>query len=115
MYKNSKKLSFKKLIFNHYPKFQHHPGTEIYFIDRFNNWGSLENALGQIDGFFDDFEEIFNKHPEGVHVLGYSQGGLLGRALIQFYKNHNVKKFISLSSPQAGQFGCKLEAKLVTN
>ncbi|KAG5667393.1 hypothetical protein PVAND_015374 [Polypedilum vanderplanki] len=83
----------------------HHPGTEVYLIDKFNNWGSLENALSQIDSFFDDFDEIFKKHPEGVHVLGYSQGGLLARALIQFYKNHNVKKFISLSSPQAGQFG----------
>lgn len=37
--------------------------------------------------------------------MGYSQGGLLARSLIQFYKNHNVKRLISLSSPQAGQFG----------
>lgn len=84
---------------------QSHPGTEIYIINKYNNWQSLEHALGQIESFFADFEEIFKAHPEGVHVLGYSQGGLLGRSLIQFYKNHNVKRFISLSSPQAGQYG----------
>jgi len=68
----------------------------------------MDNLLSQIDSFFEDFDAIFEKHPEGVHVVGYSQGGLLARTLIQFYKNHNVKNFLSLSSPQAGQFGCKL-------
>lgn len=38
-------------------------------------------------------------------MLGYSQGGLLARTLTQFYPNHKVKKLISLSSPQAGQYG----------
>lgn len=84
---------------------QSHPGTQVYVIDKFNNWQSLENALGQIESFFDDFEAIFKAHPEGVHILGYSQGGLLARSLIQLFKNHNVKRLISLSSPQAGQFG----------
>ncbi|CRL02622.1 CLUMA_CG015786, isoform A [Clunio marinus] len=82
-----------------------HPGTEVYIIDKFNNWQSLEHALGQIETFYDEFDAIFKAHPEGVHVLGYSQGGLLARTLIQFYEHHNVKRLISLSSPQAGQFG----------
>ncbi|KAH8324562.1 hypothetical protein KR074_011279 [Drosophila pseudoananassae] len=37
--------------------------------------------------------------------VGYSQGGLLARAAIQSLPDHNVKTFISLSSPQAGQYG----------
>lgn len=77
----------------------------MYIIDKWVNWQSLESMLGQIDSFFEDFDAIFKKHPDGVHVLGYSQGGLLARSLIQFYNGHKVKKFISLSSPQAGQFG----------
>lgn len=52
-----------------------------------------------------DLIEICNRHPEGVHLLGYSQGGLLARAVLEVYGDHNVKNFISLSSPQAGQFG----------
>lgn len=48
---------------------------------------------------------ICSRHPEGVHLLGYSQGGLVARAILESFDNLNVKKFISLSSPQAGQFG----------
>lgn len=38
-------------------------------------------------------------------MIGYSQGGLLARATIQTLLKHNVRIFISLSSPQAGQYG----------
>lgn len=38
-------------------------------------------------------------------ILGYSQGGLLARAILQTFPEHNVHNFISLSSPQGGQFG----------
>lgn len=44
-------------------------------------------------------------HVNRYMILGYSQGGLLARATIQSMPNHNVKVFISLSSPQAGQYG----------
>lgn len=86
---------------------QKHPGTQVYIIDKFNGWSSLENTLEQIESFFEDFDKIFEDHPEGVHLVGYSQGGLLARSFLQFYNKHNVKTFISLSSPQAGQYGCK--------
>ncbi|CAO1368553.1 unnamed protein product [Diamesa hyperborea] len=82
-----------------------HPGTQVYIIDKFNGWSSLENTLEQIESFFEDFDKIFEDHPEGIHLVGYSQGGLLARSFLQFYNKHNVKTFISLSSPQAGQYG----------
>ena len=49
-------------------------------------------------------KDIFDNHPDGVHLLGYSQGGLIARAFLQSYSDHKVKNFISLSSPQAGKF-----------
>lgn len=70
----------------------------------FNNWASLENAWGQIESISEQMKEIFDNHPDGVHLLGYSQGGLMARAFLQFYSDHKVKNFISLSSPQAGRF-----------
>lgn len=45
---------------------------------------------------------------------GYSQGGLLARAVLQSSPDHNVKNFISLSSPQAGQYGSKFEVTAKT-
>lgn len=49
--------------------------------------------------------EISRMYPDGIHLVGYSQGGLIGRAILECFPDHNVKHFISLSSPQAGQYG----------
>ncbi|XP_075167161.1 palmitoyl-protein thioesterase 2 isoform X1 [Haematobia irritans] len=82
-----------------------HPGTKVYNCDLFSNWNSLEGAWNQVSQFRQYLEAVSKLHPDGIIVLGYSQGGLLARAAIQSMENHNVKVFISLSSPQAGQYG----------
>lgn len=51
-------------------------------------------------------------HPDGVNFLGYSQGALLARTLLQANPDHKVHRFISLSGPQAGQYGSKLEFQM---
>lgn len=84
---------------------QYHPGTVVYNTDRFAGWSSLENAWHQAFEFQNDLQQICKDHPDGVILLGYSQGGLMARAVMQIYPDHCVKKFISLSSPQAGQYG----------
>ena len=38
-------------------------------------------------------------------------GGLVGRAVIENCSEHNIENFISLSSPQMGQYGGKTERK----
>ncbi|XP_034472633.1 lysosomal thioesterase PPT2 homolog isoform X2 [Drosophila innubila] len=82
-----------------------HPGTTVYNCDKFSGWYSLESAWWQVEQIRDYIDQIGKLHPDGIIVLGYSQGGLLARAAIQSLPNHNVKTFISLSSPQAGQYG----------
>ncbi|KAH8305406.1 hypothetical protein KR018_002639, partial [Drosophila ironensis] len=82
-----------------------HPGTIVYNCDKFSGWYSLENAWWQVEQIRDYLKEVGKLHPEGINVLGYSQGGLLARAAIQSLPDHNVKTFVSLSSPQAGQYG----------
>lgn len=44
-----------------------------------------------------------------LNITGYSQGGLIARGMLETYGNeHNVRTFVSLSSPQGGQYGGKL-------
>jgi palmitoyl-protein thioesterase len=42
-------------------------------------------------------------------VAGYSQGALLARTILQTFPEHNVHNFISLSGPQAGQYGSRFD------
>ncbi|KAJ8687302.1 hypothetical protein QAD02_023096 [Eretmocerus hayati] len=84
-----------------------HPGTQIYNTPRYAGWSSLEPMWRQVEEIGNDIIAIGAAFPEGINLLGYSQGGLLARAILQRFPNHNVKNFISLSSPQAGQYGTR--------
>ncbi|XP_044742708.1 lysosomal thioesterase PPT2 homolog [Chrysoperla carnea] len=82
-----------------------HPGTVIYNTERFAGWSSVEPMWRQVLEIGADVINISNSNPNGIHLLGYSQGGLLARAILETFPEHNVHNFISLSSPQGGQFG----------
>ncbi|KAJ3660756.1 hypothetical protein Zmor_005191 [Zophobas morio] len=82
-----------------------HPGTMVFNTDRFGGWSSLENMWYQAQQIGSDLINITQLYPEGIHLLGYSQGALLSRTILQAFPEHNVKNFISLSGPQAGQYG----------
>ncbi|XP_058794037.1 lysosomal thioesterase PPT2 homolog [Phymastichus coffea] len=84
-----------------------HPGTDTYNTVRFKGWSSLEPMWRQVEEIGNDIIAIGATYPEGINLIGYSQGGLLARAILQRFPEHNVKNFISLSSPQAGQYGTK--------
>ncbi|XP_013200454.1 lysosomal thioesterase PPT2 homolog [Amyelois transitella] len=82
-----------------------HPDTIIYNVNRFEGWSSLESMWHQVLEIGNDVANISAKHPEGINIIGYSQGGLIARGIIQTFANVTVDTFISLSSPQAGQYG----------
>lgn len=82
-----------------------HPGTIIYNVNRFESWSSLETMWHQVLEIGQDVANISAKHPEGINLIGYSQGGLVARGIVQTFSNITVDTFISLSSPQAGQYG----------
>ncbi|KAJ2944523.1 hypothetical protein O0L34_g3868 [Tuta absoluta] len=82
-----------------------HPGTVIYNVNRFESWSSLETMWHQVLEIGQDVANISSLHPEGINIIGYSQGGLVARGIIQTFTNITVDTFISLSSPQAGQYG----------
>ncbi|XP_065814302.1 lysosomal thioesterase PPT2-A-like isoform X2 [Labrus bergylta] len=82
-----------------------HRGTEVKVISLYNNMASLKPMWRQVQAFRKSMESIMQESPDGVHLLCYSQGGLICRALLSTTPHHNVHTFISLSSPQAGQYG----------
>ncbi|XP_020556190.2 cystatin-like isoform X2 [Oryzias latipes] len=92
----------------HHETLQAHPGTEVTAIDLFNYGNSTEPMWNQVEGFGKVIQKIMEKSPEGVHLLCFSQGGLICRGLLSTLPNHNVHSFIALSSPLAGQFGALL-------
>lgn len=82
-----------------------HPGTEVQIISLYNCGESLVQLWKQVQGFRKAIENITSQHPEGAHLLCFSQGGLICRAVLSMSPNHNIHTFISLSSPLAGQYG----------
>ncbi|XP_036908581.1 lysosomal thioesterase PPT2 isoform X2 [Sturnira hondurensis] len=82
-----------------------HPGTVVTVLDLFDGRESLRPLWEQVQGFREAVAPIMAKAPQGVHLICYSQGGLVCRALLSVMEEHNVDSFISLSSPQMGQYG----------
>nr|XP_022909580.1 lysosomal thioesterase PPT2 homolog [Onthophagus taurus] len=82
-----------------------HPSTIVYATHRFEGWSSLENMWHQVEELGNDLLNMSSQYSDGIHLIGYSQGALIARGILQLYPNHNVKRFISLSGPQAGQYG----------
>ncbi|XP_050685480.1 lysosomal thioesterase PPT2 homolog isoform X2 [Leptidea sinapis] len=82
-----------------------HPGTKVYNVNRFESWSSLETMWHQVLEIGQDVANISSQYPDGINLIGYSQGGLVARGIVQTFPNVSVSTFISLSSPQAGQYG----------
>uniref|UniRef100_A0A8C6SD82 palmitoyl-CoA hydrolase n=1 Tax=Neogobius melanostomus TaxID=47308 RepID=A0A8C6SD82_9GOBI len=82
-----------------------HPGTEVTVLDLFDGGASLEPLWYQVKYFRLAVESIMNRTEDGAHLLCYSQGGVICRALLSVMPKHNIHSFIALSSPLAGQYG----------
>ncbi|KAJ8377934.1 hypothetical protein AAFF_G00249970 [Aldrovandia affinis] len=82
-----------------------HPGTNVTVIDLFDGQASLMSLWKQVQGFKQEILPIMQNAADGVHLICFSQGGLVCRGIISTLPDHNVHSFISLSSPQAGQYG----------
>ncbi|XP_013868554.1 lysosomal thioesterase PPT2 [Austrofundulus limnaeus] len=84
---------------------QSHPGTNVTVIDLFDRSSSLQPMWKQVEGFKAAIYPIMQNAADGVNLICYSQGGLVCRGILSTLSDHNVHSFISLSAPQAGQYG----------
>lgn len=82
-----------------------HPGTNVSVIDLFDRSSSLQPLWKQVEGFKEAIYPIMQNAEDGVNFICYSQGGLICRGILSTLPDHNVHSFISLSSPQGGQYG----------
>ncbi|KAJ8290154.1 hypothetical protein GJAV_G00009350 [Gymnothorax javanicus] len=82
-----------------------HPGTNVTVIDLFNYRFSLKPMWEQVQGFKQAVLPILQNAVDGVHLICFSQGGLVCRGIVSTLPDHNIHSFISLSSPQGGQYG----------
>ncbi|XP_072547096.1 lysosomal thioesterase PPT2-A-like [Salminus brasiliensis] len=84
---------------------QTHPGTNVTTIDLYDNMASLKPLWQQVDGFKKAIVPIMERATNGIHLICFSQGGLICRGLLATFPKHNVHSLIFLSSPLAGQYG----------
>lgn len=66
-----------KLVANYVVFFnllQYHPGTNITFIDDFEHSSSLRPLWIQVRAIHKRMAGIMAEHPEGVHLVCFSQG-----------------------------------------
>uniref|UniRef100_T1J9W8 palmitoyl-CoA hydrolase n=1 Tax=Strigamia maritima TaxID=126957 RepID=T1J9W8_STRMM len=81
------------------------PGTTV---DVFELWFGVESFLPmwrQVSGFYGSLLDFMGRNPGPINLIGYSQGGLIARGVLNVMANHTVQRFISLSSPQNGFHG----------
>ncbi|XP_062604107.1 lysosomal thioesterase PPT2-A-like isoform X2 [Saccostrea cucullata] len=82
-----------------------HPKTPYYAVEAFGNLQTLLPLWEEVDIVRPYLLKYMKAHPEGIHLICYSQGGLVCRGLLSTIPDHNVNTFIALSSPLAGIFG----------
>ncbi|XP_048777988.2 lysosomal thioesterase PPT2-A-like isoform X1 [Ostrea edulis] len=81
-----------------------HPDTPFYAIPLYQRLDSLVPLWKQVDVISKEVISIMNNHTNGIHLICFSQGGLICRGILSTTQ-HNVDTFISLSAPLAGQYG----------
>nr|XP_018896940.1 PREDICTED: lysosomal thioesterase PPT2 homolog [Bemisia tabaci] len=85
---------------------QAHPGTVIHNSNAYPDARSLTPLPVQIAGELgEEFRNFSMKYPDGFHFIGFSQGSVLSRGLIESYEEHTVQNYIAISGPMAGQYG----------
>lgn len=83
---------------------QVHPDTPFYSIALYQRISSLVPLWKQVETIKKEVEGIMSNHTNGIHLICFSQGGLICRGILSTTQ-HNVDTFIALSSPLAGQYG----------
>jgi palmitoyl-protein thioesterase len=90
---------------NNFKKFvERNTGIPVHLLDAYNYAASVTPMQYQVPDILPRVKEIAAKYDK-IIAVGYSQGGLIWRGMIEEWDDHNVELFISLASPQHGVYG----------
>ena len=92
-----KNLNFKRRV-------ESKTGIPVHLLDVYNGIESFTAMKTQIEKILPIVQNIAAQYDK-IIAVGYSQGGLLWRAMIEEWDQHNVEVFITLASPQHGVYG----------
>ncbi|KAL5254498.1 hypothetical protein ACHWQZ_G014070 [Mnemiopsis leidyi] len=82
-------------------------GVTVHLIDAFNDLAAppTESSITpmwiQVPAILEQVKNISAQYDK-IIAVGYSQGGVIWRAMIEDWNNHNVDTFIAMASPQHG-------------
>ena len=79
-------------------------GIPVRLINAYNCISSITPIKYQAEDILKDVKEIASQYDQ-IIAVGYSQGGIIWRTMIEMWEDHNVVLFISLASPQHGIYG----------
>jgi len=90
---------------NNFKKFvERNTGIPVHLLNAYNYAASVTPMQYQVPDILPRMKKIAAQYDK-VIAVGYSQGGLIWRAMIEEWDEHNVDLFISLASPQHGVYG----------
>ena len=82
-------------------------GVTVHLIDAFNDFAAppAESSITpmwiQVPAILEQVKNISAQYDK-IIAVGYSQGGIIWRAMIEGWDDHNVDTFIAMASPQHG-------------
>ena len=85
-------------------------GVKVHLIDAFNDLAmppaesSITPLNVQVPAILKMVKNIAAQYDK-IIAVGFSQGGVIWRAMIESWDDHNVDTFISIAAPQSGQAG----------
>ncbi|XP_026790737.3 lysosomal thioesterase PPT2 [Pangasianodon hypophthalmus] len=82
-----------------------YPGINVTTVDMYDDIASLKPLWEQVNRFRKAVGHIMENAKDGIHLICFSQGGLVCRGIIATLPKHNVHSLIFLSSPLSGQYG----------
>ncbi|XP_065932104.1 lysosomal thioesterase PPT2-A isoform X2 [Magallana gigas] len=92
-----------------------HPGTLYYTANAFNRTDTVKPLWEEVAIVKPQLVKYMEAHPDGIHLICYSQGGLVCRGLLSTIPDHNVDTLIAVSSPMAGIYGDPHHLELYEN